>query len=109
MNRKASQFLSACLLLCLASPFSGQSSAHETGLTANAVFQKECAKCHGKNAEGRHFGGPSLSSQTVAGASRDELNAIISNGKGRMPRYVGRLTAQEIATLVEQIEALNRK
>src|SRR5690242_7274150 len=29
-------------------------------LTANPIFEKHCAKCHGKTAEGRHFGGPSL-------------------------------------------------
>jgi cytochrome c2 len=35
-------------------------------LTANSVFQQNCAKCHGKTAEGRHFGGPPLLSEKVA-------------------------------------------
>lgn len=76
-------------------------------LTANPVYQKNCAKCHGKTAEGRHFGGPSLISDKLA--STDALRNIIANGKGRMPKYAGKLTAEEIGTLVQQIEALNKK
>lgn len=67
----------------------------DTGLTANPVFQKNCAKCHGKTAEGRHFGGPSLISEKTAMASTDDLSNIITNGKGgsaevRRQTHVGR-------------------
>ena len=78
-------------------------------LTASSVFQQQCAKCHGKTAEGRHFGGPSLLSEKVAGTSTDDLRSIITNGKGRMPKYAGKLTPQEIDTLVQQVKALNQK
>ncbi len=93
------------------SPFtaiSAQAPPSDTSLTANPVFQKDCAKCHGKTAEGRHFGGPSLVSGTTA-ASTDDLRNIISNGKGHMPKYAGKLTSEEIDTLVQQIQALNKK
>ena len=76
-------------------------------LTVNPVFQKNCAKCHGKTAEGRHFGGPSLFLDKPSSA--DDLRNIISNGKGRMPKYAGKLTPEEIDTLVQQIEVLNKK
>ncbi|MGB9106959.1 MAG: cytochrome c [Terriglobales bacterium] len=78
-------------------------------LTANPVFQKNCAKCHGKTAKGRHFGGPSLISEKTGTASTDDLRNIITSGKGRMPKYAGKLTSQEIDTLVQQIEAVNKK
>jgi mono/diheme cytochrome c family protein len=78
-------------------------------LTANAVYQKNCAKCHGKTAEGRHFGGPSLLSETVAATSADDLRAIINNGKGHMPKYSGKLSPEEIETLVQQIKVPNKK
>ncbi len=81
----------------------------DTGLTANPVFQKNCAKCHGKTAEGRHFGGPSLISEKTAMASTDDLSNIITDGKGHMPKYAGKLTSEEIDTLVQQIKALNKK
>ena len=72
-------------------------------LTANAIFEKQCAKCHGKTAEGRHFAGPSLVSGKSTSLSEEELRNIISNGKGRMPKYAGKLTPEEIDTLVRQI------
>lgn len=87
---------------------SAQTSA-ATSLTANPVYQKNCAKCHGKTAEGRHFGGPSLVSQKATTASIDDLAKIITNGKGRMPKYSGKLTPQEIDALVQQIKALSAK
>ena len=79
------------------------------GLVANPVFHKSCAKCHGKTAEGRHFGGPSLISDNAKAMSDDDLRNIISNGKGRMPKYASKLSSEEISTLVEQIKALNQK
>lgn len=73
------------------------------------MYQEKCAKCHGKTAEGRHFGGPSLISEKVAGASVEDLRNIIANGKGRMPKYAGKLTPEETDNLVQQIRALNGK
>src|SRR6478752_4863432 len=48
----------------------------ETTLTANLVYEKNCAKCHGKTAGGRHFGGPALVSEKVASASADDLRSM---------------------------------
>ena len=88
---------------------SAQNPPVDGSLTANSVFQQHCAKCHGKTAEGRHFGGPSLISEKVATTSTDDLRSIITNGKGRMPKYASKLTMEEINTLVQQIMALNKK
>jgi hypothetical protein len=41
--------------------------------------------------------------------SADDLHNIITNGKGHMPKYAGKLTSEEIGTLVQQIKALNKK
>jgi mono/diheme cytochrome c family protein len=98
------------IVLCFCSfaltSLSAQTPPPDAGLTANPVYQKDCAKCHGKAAEGRHFGGPSLVSTA---ASADDLRNIIANGKGRMPKYAGKLTPEEIDTLVQQIKTLNTK
>lgn len=87
-------------------------SAHppsDASLTANPVFEKHCAKCHGKTAEGRHFGGPAIISEKVAAASADDLTRTIKNGKGHMPKYANKLKPEEIDTLVQQIKAANKK
>ena len=86
-----------------------QSQPSDTTLTANPIFVKNCAKCHGGNAEGRHFRGPSLISEKVAAASEDELRNIITNGKGHMPKYKGKLASDEIDTLVQEVKAQNKK
>lgn len=86
-----------------------QTPMSDSIVTANPVFQKNCAKCHGKTAEGRHFGGPSLISDKTLSASTEDLRNTIASGKGRMPKYAGKLTSEEIDTLVRQIKALNKK
>jgi mono/diheme cytochrome c family protein len=106
-HRFAILFFSCCLLITPAALFA-QTSA-DASLMTNPVYQKNCAKCHGKTAEGRHFGGPSLISDKTTAASDDELRGVIANGKGRMPKYAGKLSPEEINTLVEQITALNKK
>jgi mono/diheme cytochrome c family protein len=86
-----------------------QTPPTDAGLLANPVYVKNCAKCHGKTAEGRHFGGPSLVSDKVAAASTEDLRNIIVNGKGHMPKFAGKLTTEEIETLVRQTQALHKK
>jgi mono/diheme cytochrome c family protein len=86
-----------------------QTPQPDASLTANAVYLKDCAKCHGKTAEGRHFAGPSLASGKAAAASAEDLRKIITDGKGHMPKFGGKLSGEEIDTLVKQIEALNKK
>lgn len=86
-----------------------QTASTEGNLTSNPVYEKNCAKCHGKTAEGRHFGGPSLVTDKTTTTSGDDLRNIINNGKGRMPKYAAKLTPQEIDTLVQQIKSSSKK
>lgn len=60
---------------------------------------------------GPPFRGRSLISEKNAATSAHELRniIIITNGKGRMPKYVSKLTSEEIDTLVQQIKALSKK
>ena len=87
---------------------SAQTPPAESGLLANSAYGRNCAKCHGKTAEGRHFGGPALISAKTAAASADDMHNVIANGKGHMPKFASKLTPEEIDTLVKQIQALNK-
>jgi mono/diheme cytochrome c family protein len=78
-------------------------------VTSNPVYEKNCAKCHGKTGEGRHFGGPSLVSDDVRNMSADDLRNVITDGKHRMPKFAGKLTPEEIDSLVTQIKAGGQK
>lgn len=99
---------SGCAVLAL-TLVHAQNPNSDTSLTANPVYEKNCAKCHGKTAEGRTFAGPSLANAKTAATSADDLRNIITNGKGRMPKFTGKLTVEEIDALVKQIQALNKK
>jgi mono/diheme cytochrome c family protein len=86
-----------------------QTPTSDQSLTANPLYEKNCAKCHGKTAEGHHFGGPSLVAEKTAALSSENLNNIITNGKRHMPKFVGKLTPEEIDAMVKQIQSLNKK
>lgn len=55
------------------------------------------------------MGGPALISDKVAGVSAGDLRNMISNGKGRMPKFADKLSQQDIDTLVQEIQAANKK
>ena len=96
-----------CSFFALTAAFA-QNPPADSGLLANSVYVKNCAKCHGKTAEGRHFGGPALISAKTAAASAEDMRNVIANGKGHMPKFTGKLPPDEIDALVKQIQALNK-
>lgn len=107
---KTTYFTIAIYAICLLPiGVSAQTQDSNGSLIDNPVYQKNCAKCHGKTATGRHFGGPSLTSQSVTSASSDDLRNVISNGKGHMPKFAGKLKPEEIDQLVAQIKALAKQ
>ena len=93
------------MAFCLTLAVYGRESKPERALAQNPVYRKNCAKCHGKTAEGRFMGGPSLASEKVSAASAEDLRQIITKGKHRMPKFEGKLSADEIDVLVDQIKS----
>jgi mono/diheme cytochrome c family protein len=84
-----------------------QAPASDASLATNPIYQKNCAKCHGKTAEGRTFAGPSLISKKAAAMNAEDMRNIIDKGKGRMPKFASKLTPEEIDALVRQVQTLN--
>ena len=107
---KANQLsIAVCSFFFLVTVSFAQTPPAEPTLTTNPVYTKECAKCHGKTAEGRHFAGPSLINEKTAAASSEDLHNIIVSGKGHMPKFAGKLSPEDMDTLVKQIQSLNKK
>src|ERR1039458_242062 len=79
--------IAMCSLFFALTAVSAQPPPSDATPTANPVFQKSCAKCHGKTAEGHYFGGPSLISEKTSATSADVLRTIMTNGRGRMPNH----------------------
>lgn len=95
----------AWAVLIFVTPLLAASPKPESALTSSPVYQQNCAKCHGKTAEGRFMAGPSLASDKVVNASDDELRDIIAHGRHHMPKFEGKLSAEDIDRLVFEIKA----
>lgn len=63
---------------------------------AELVYRQSCLACHGTDLEGRS--GPGLQ-KVGATLTEAEIKGIISDGKGRMPRFQSRLDDAEIDAL----------
>jgi cytochrome c553 len=101
-------FIVVCCTVFVGFSARAQDSKPESSLTVNPVYQKNCAKCHGKTGTGHFMAGPSLLTGKATAMSADELRAIITNGKHHMPKFEGKLQPSEIDALVEQIRAQSK-
>jgi mono/diheme cytochrome c family protein len=85
-------------------PFAGDAAAPAAG---KQLFENNCAKCHGKHAEGKGSR-PSLISGRIAQASDGEIAWLLRNGniyKG-MPNWSG-LPEQERWQIITYLRSLN--
>lgn len=92
-------------VLLFVTPLLAGPAKPESALASNPIYQQNCAKCHGKTADGRFMAGPSLASDKVVNTSDDELRDIITHGRHHMPKFDGKLSAEDINKLVFQIKA----
>jgi cytochrome c6 len=86
-------------------------STYALAETGAEIYKARCSACHaasgagdtmlGKNMKLRALGSPDVQKQ-----SDQELAAIISRGKNRMPAYERRLTRDQIAAVVRYIRTL---
>ena len=78
-----------------------------------ATFKAKCVVCHGADGKGETPTGKSLQardlgSTEVQSQSDADLAAIITNGKGQMPSFDGKLTPDQIKDVVKYIRTLKR-
>jgi len=75
------------------------------------TFKSKCAMCHGPDGKGQTTMGKTLNlrdlgSAEVQGQSDADLTNTITNGKGKMPKYDGKLTKDQIGDAVKYIRTL---
>jgi cytochrome c6 len=77
------------------------------------LFKSKCAACHGATGAGDTAMGKNLKLRDLGAAdvqamSDSDLNGVITNGKGKMPKYDGKLTKEQIDDLVKYIRTLKK-
>lgn len=75
------------------------------------LFKGKCAMCHGPDGKGETPMGKNLKvrdlgSADVQSQSDADLTNIVTNGKGKMPKYDGKLTKDHIGDLVKYLRTL---
>jgi cytochrome c6 len=75
---------------------------------AAGEYKAKCAGCHGADGSKSLMGAKPLNGADVQGMSDADLTAAITNGKGKMPAYKGKLTDAEIKDLVGYIRTLKK-
>ncbi|WP_024867816.1 PQQ-dependent sugar dehydrogenase [Pseudoxanthomonas suwonensis] len=106
-----SALAAALLAAAFPAPGQGQEQAQAQGQAqGEAVFQRNCASCHGADRQGTGLG-PPLSAQTYRyGGTRGDLARIIRNGipSQGMPAFGEQLSAAEIEALVDFLPSRER-
>jgi len=77
----------------------------------NAVYKGKCAACHGADGSGQTPMGKKMNlrdlrSPDVQKQSNADLTKIIADGKGKMPGYKTKISADEIKALVTYLREL---
>ncbi|HEY2170954.1 MAG TPA: cytochrome c [Candidatus Angelobacter sp.] len=77
---------------------------------AAALYKSKCQVCHGADgkgtAAGQKMGAKDFHSPEVAKQSDADLVKVTKEGKGKMPKYEGKLTDDQIKDLIKYIRSL---
>ena len=98
------------VVFAVAFAFSTWSLAADSGAD---TFKSKCAACHGATGAGDTAMGKNLKLRDLGSAdvqkqSDEELTNIITNGKGKMPKYDGKLTKDQITDMVKYVRTLKK-
>ncbi len=98
---KFSRLIVACLLATVLTGTLAAQSAAE-------LYKSKCQSCHGAegraSAIGKKLGARDFQDPEVAKMSEADLVKITTEGKNKMPAYKGKLTDEQIKSLVKYIK-----
>ena len=81
---------------------------------AAAMFNSRCAPCHAKDGSGntpmgKKIGAKALGSAEVQKLSDADLQKTIKDGKGKMPSFGSKLTAEQLSEMVKVVRSFAAK
>ncbi|MGC9225083.1 MAG: c-type cytochrome [Terracidiphilus sp.] len=93
----------------LAVSFASPAFAQGVGAT---TYKTKCQMCHGADGQptmaGKSMKAMPFKSPEMISASNATLIASVTNGKGKMPAYAGKLSSSEIKDVVAYIRTLQK-
>lgn len=105
------RFFNSAVVLLLALLVSSSLLSAQDGPT---LFKSKCAMCHGPDGAGKTTMGQKLNirdlrSPEVQKQSDAELTQTITKGKNKMPAYEGKLTKEQLASVVAYVRELGKQ
>ncbi len=104
MNRTLTLAAASILAISVSPAFAQTSGA--------AIYSSKCQMCHGADGQptmaGKSMRAMPFNSPELKKASTASLIAAVTNGKGNMPSYGGKLSADQIKAAVMYIRTLQK-
>jgi mono/diheme cytochrome c family protein len=104
--------ISTILALAVLPPFLGHSRPPQAQ-KGKAIFQEQCAGCHGADAKaqtdmGKKVKAADLTASAVQEQSDSKLEKTIKSGKAKMPSFNGKLSDDDIGSVVAYIRQVGK-
>lgn len=105
----------ATLLLAPAASMTQPEKTSEPGGEGAALFNRHCAKCHGRDGRAKRFRGMVLGARNLTDPEWQEqvtderISAAIRRGPGPMPSFAEKLSDAEIDTLVAYVRQFRKE
>ena len=109
MQKVFLSFIAPSILCFVALPTATQAQSD-----AAKLYKTNCALCHsangsGDNATGKAFHAKDLRSEEVQKQTDEQLAEVITKGKGKMPAFGAKITADDVTNLVSYLRALPKQ
>jgi mono/diheme cytochrome c family protein len=107
--------IAAVFFACLPAIFARAVFIGGTAVQDSALYGQKCATCHGKDGKGtamwKSKGQPDFTDPKYQSSVTDQqISASIHDGKGKfMPAFKGKLSDDQISSLVTQVRAFRKR
>jgi mono/diheme cytochrome c family protein len=96
-----------------AAPSVGNRQFFNLQSNGQALYAQHCARCHGgdgksKTALGKNFKAPDLTTSRVQARSNTRFTSSIKKGRGNMPGFSKKLSAQDIVALIAYVRSFKK-
>jgi cytochrome c6 len=116
LNVRKPALLKSVINLLAVAGFVSLNALAGSGQTAKSpaanTYKTNCVACHGADGRGSAVGkslqAPDFHSAALQQQPDAQLNAAITQGKGNMPAFAGRLSSDEISALVTYIRTFKK-